>query len=481
MDVPSVEVFVEVLKSETRWYTFGVFLSIPSQDLELICNSGTQSIETCLISLYENLNQRGEMCSWGVIADVLRKMNNIRLAETVYRDHILPAASRSTPSMYPIDEESTSVRKRKDHPDESVDECASSSIGFVSGKGYNDSQVENARYVLKNYNEICGKFSLIVFHIKRALDKSNISARDILVWLNEPEPLEDDYASIDSIFTRVQFRCCVFYYDILVKLTDRFLTGERAIQQLINDFKASVEHFKRSTTLRMLMNLMNEKRSNAEECSIVQVKLREFWIDMQLEKLDLLMCQVLSEDLYDQISCIRVEKNSGLYVSWHMPNYVAITPREFNDSLEFIKLIGIVSLHIGDDEIYSIPGEACEVIEAAMLQAIELKNSRAVEVLLAIGFDPEAATYKRENCTSIMNIGNNIRAVGCRNHVCVFGEDQNVVAILDPSTKEEQNAKQKMYRVTLHENESLKKKLKEKGLVNNHTYAYATQLVSFFF
>ena len=71
-------------------------------------------------------------------------------------------------------------------------------------------------------------------------------------------------------------------------------------------------------------------------------------------------------------------------ISWVVPD--TFTAKSITmQSLEFIELIGIISLHIGDEEVYNIPGDGCEVLEAAMIQAIKLENKEAIEVLLSFG------------------------------------------------------------------------------------------------
>ena len=55
--------------------------------------------------------------------------------------------------------------------------------------------------------------------------------------------------------------------------------------------------------------------------------------------------------------------------------------------LDFLKIIGVVYLHIGDEVVYSFLKDGCDTLEAAMLQAVELKNTQAIELLQAVGSD----------------------------------------------------------------------------------------------
>ena len=166
--------------------------------------------------------------------------------------------------------------------------------------------------------------------------------------------------------------------------------------------------------------------------------------------------------IYDLVSHISVGKGC-MCVTWIIPDVVGtklIKPQP----LEFIRVIGIISLHIGDTVVYDIPGEGCEVLEAAMLQAIELKNTRAVELFLAVGCDPEVATYKGNNVTNIVNIKDSNSTTGTIGHVCVFGHNTNIEDIREASKKPEEKAVEleekmyyrEMYFKRVQENESLK-------------------------
>ncbi len=76
-----------------------------------------------------------------------------------------------------------------------------------------------------------------------------------------------------------------------------------------------------------------------------------------------------------------------------------------------------------------------------MLQAIELRNTRAIEILLAVGCSPEVATYNGDHAvTNVVNIRK--RSVddgsgGGVDHVCVLGHNEHIEAIIDTSREPE--------------------------------------------
>ena len=128
-------------------------------------------------------------------------------------------------------------------------------------------------------------------------------------------------------------------------------------------------------------------------------------------------------------------------VSWIIADDVPASQLLPNHSKELFKIIGVISLQIGEEMVYNsteeVPGY--EVLEAAMLRAIELKNTRAIELLLAVGCSPEVATYNGDHAvTNVVNIRERSIDDGSgsgMNHVCVIGHNEHIEAIIDPSRK----------------------------------------------
>ncbi len=151
-------------------------------------------------------------------------------------------------------------------------------------------------------------------------------------------------------------------------------------------------------------------------------------------------------------------------------------PMDMPTSDSYIPISGVISLHIGDDVIYNVGEEGCQTLEAAMLQATELKNTRAIELLQAVGCNPEVATYNGDHAvTNVVNIRE--RSVdegssgGGVDHVCVLGRNEHIEAIVDTSHSEPECAtcrmKQKQIKQLYAQTDTLQQKnkeLKENGI-----------------
>ena len=106
-----------------------------------------------------------------------------------------------------------------------------------------------------------------------------------------------------------------------------------------------------------------------------------------------------------------------------------------------------------------------------MLQATELKNTGAIELLLAVGCSPEVATYNGDHAvTNVVNIRE--RSVddgsgGSVDHVCVLGHNEHIEAIIDTSREPECATcimKEKQIKQLYAQVDILQHELKENGI-----------------
>ena len=111
-------------------------------------------------------------------------------------------------------------------------------------------------------------------------------------------------------------------------------------------------------------------------------------------------------------------KEGCICVSWVMPDLdIAnlITPQ----SMEFLKIIGVLSLHVGDVLVYDVPEEGPHTLEVAMLQAVHLKNGRAIKVLLSVGADPQLlATSEDDKIKNISFTCDSDETPYAEEHIC---------------------------------------------------------------
>ena len=431
--------FTEELSQDPRWYTLGILLGIPTQELEVInLNCHSAGIKKCLVELYNFMEARGILPSWGQVTEALRRMNNYLLADKIYSDHIRLAVQLSPLSGERPGSEMRRERKRSpiDAASTAPIRLAQSSSGIdnalavaepppIADNNRSDDFILVSEEIEQSFMRISSKFATLVLTLKTSLEECNVPISNIQFVLQEHydlKPLKGDNATIDGVFARLCQHYCVLHYHVLVYLAETFLANQQSLLQLVNDYQTDVEMFKNSAIVRDLMIMVTEKRVTTGRHQVVKLKVREFWGTAYLRKFEVLVKEIL-QTLHHCISQIRVEKGC-VCISWVIPNFDTsklIMPQP----LEFIKIIGVISLHIGDRVIYDIPGEGCEVMEAAMLQAIELKNTRATQLLLAAGCELEASTKGRKNALTLTaNIHDSSETQFAVEYVCTFDYNQ---------------------------------------------------------
>ena len=77
----------------TNWYTLGVFLKMPTKDLDDIEKRfSTDGVTRCKIALFTLWLQRNPNASWDQIAQALEKVDQIAMADRIRKCHSTPTS-----------------------------------------------------------------------------------------------------------------------------------------------------------------------------------------------------------------------------------------------------------------------------------------------------------------------------------------------------------------------------------------------------
>ena len=429
---PTIDQFAEELSVETRWYDLGVFLKIQRYDLkEISRNHQSDGIMRCLMEMYSKMEERGTTPSWQNIVRCLRRMRNHSLANEIHARYVTPSPSQE-PS--PISSEGSSkpeVSSRLVVPDSIANE----------------------------FEELTEIFCRLVLDIINAIKTSRVPLNQLQYVASfhyGVTPLPDADATVDKVFLGlIDPYYSVLNYRILIFITETFLKHDQSLQSSIMSYEIRVNAFKKSVEMSKFVDIL--KRQQHSTGTMVKLKVREFWNEIMMDRFEKVINQILSK-VYDYGSQVTIDKGC-IIISWIIPSIIADKANIPIEDVEYIQIIGIISLHIGDDMVYDYPGEGCETIEAAMLQAIELKNTRAIELLLAMDCNPEVATYNGDNAvTTIVNIRKSKKS--SVDHVCIIGHNEHVKTIVDPNSKpvecSSSNIKEKVVKRLHQENDTLR-------------------------
>ena len=85
---------LEETEKLTDWYTFGVFLKMPTEDLKDIENryASTAGLKRCKTELFTLWLQRNPNASWDQIAQALEKCDQIAMADRIRKCHPKPTS-----------------------------------------------------------------------------------------------------------------------------------------------------------------------------------------------------------------------------------------------------------------------------------------------------------------------------------------------------------------------------------------------------
>ena len=423
VESPTVDKFVEVLATERDWYSLGMFLGVSTVDLDVIStNYSTQGIRRCLIEIYKCLDSKGKPLSWKIIAIALQRMESFNLANEILRisespeenqpthsdsanqpsaSHTAGAHDILTSDGQPVVPVATGINRT----------ISSSSDGLLPNEPPPQLLIESSQsridvpfQIEDQFKNLKRNLNKIVAHSRDAL-KQSVNLDDLQQPLRDEydiEPLRSNEANFEMVWDRVSKHYSLLNIEILDSLVYTFLSNKTPLCRELAAYNDQIEMFKTSAEMKHLVHLLKEQKPPGEGKKLMKLKLRTHWSKITVKKFEDILTEALSVE-YDYTSHMTVS-NGCICVCWLVPDIhtdklITLQP------LEFIRIIGIISLHIGSDVIYNNESEGCETIEAAMLQAIELKNIQAMELLLVMGCNPEVATYNGDNAvTTIVNI-----------------------------------------------------------------------------
>ena len=420
--LPTVDLFTSELESVgPKWYDLGIFLGVTTPELDVIGEyHGSKGTQRCLIELFKCFQSRTKPVSWNDITDALTKMHNNNLA-----DHIRHNVQTNT-SLSPL----SSPRA---HSEEQEDEKTGS--GSQMKETGRVSEIHDVKYIYidktisSEFNKLSEEFTKLVVIIKEALQNKSASIigqlQEVLYDQCKLEPLSTEESTFEKVFVRVRQHYCFLNYHILAYLVDMFLSNDKPLQQLLVDYTNKLEKFKKSVMIKHLMKLLKEKRDLCGNHKIIKLKTRDFWGAVVLNKFERL-AKLIFQNIYDCAAQIRIE-DGCICVSWVIPDIdtsvlVTVSP-------DLLKVVGVISLKIDDKVLYEGPNEGCHILESAFLQAVELGNVRAVELLLAVGCDTNILTHTGELAiTSAMKLRDR-KGFGAF-HLACFNGHTDVVSIL---------------------------------------------------
>ena len=310
-------------------------------------------IRECLGELYKCCMELEGGVSWEQIVETLYKMDNVLLATSIHSKYISPS---------PLSENEDSVQNRA-------------------------KQVEVPTEVVQGFNNLSLQFSKLKHNVRQSIRQSNINVDDLQEVIKDEcffEPLSGKKATVDNFLNRLSQYYSLLDVRVLEFLFKTFFDKDHPVQRQLTEYIELLDKFKSSAEMKHLVHLLKQQQTVNSGHKLVELKVREIWSGFTVKKFEKVLRAILKTE-YSYTSQMTV-KEGCICISWVIPDMDTsklIQPQP----LEFLKIIGVVYLHIGDEVVYSLPDDGCDTLEAAILQAVELKNTQAIEILQAVGSD----------------------------------------------------------------------------------------------
>ena len=240
--------------------------------------------------------------------------------------------------------------------------------------------------------------------------------------------IPSEVATLERVYSRLRQYYCFLNYHVLVSIVDRFLSNDMQLKQVFKDYTTQLKKFKKLAKMKDLMRLIKEKRELHGRHKVVEIKLRTFWGRINIQKFERVAKVVFIESykLHVQIRVV----DGCICVSWTVPDVYKCTGALLNDK-NVMRTLGIISLKIGDSIIYECLDEGCSVLESAFLQAFELEDIKAMELLLAVGCDTNTQTYTGEVAITLALKMKDKNGFTLLHYASMNGHDDVVKALLE--------------------------------------------------
>ena len=363
------------------WYTFGVFLKMPTEDLKDIENrfASTAGLKRCKIELFTLWLQRNPNASWDQIAQALEKCDQIAMADHIRKYRLLPAASKIPPC--PERPSGPQPVRRLEIPMDQV----------------------------VQFRTLESRYALLAFSIKTSLSEKQVPIVKIGGFLEELLDLNDGELSqastVGQLFQLIKPHYCFLNTAILGDITERFI-GE-PLKRELKEYEQQLEEFKKCMSLDLLEEL-GPQCSLGIEAPQVTIKLTRCYRPVTIRRFQKFVEQIFEENS-TALANISVKKGC-ISVTWlarrsAIPSLIA----QAQDKTEFMRLVGVLRVSVAGIDILEQEEEEDTFLSSALDRAARRDSEDAVEMLLSLEADPNSSNSKGTTPLMIASYRGNIR------------------------------------------------------------------------
>ena len=258
---------------------------------------------------------------------------------------------------------------------------------------------EEEEEVSQKLIELNKKFSSLDTEVQIACDQK-VAANPILlkklkIWTKSYMTWKDKMvtaASLEEFFTTIDP-----YYDfidcsLIVDMSEEFLEGEtfgKKKLNIVSELKKHKEEAKKIYSLTTvkhlntaLKNIYKDHIPDFRNMPHIILKLHNTWFETQIETLKLLIHHLLPEKLKQSLMKYITITKGCIAITYAILDITADSLIEYaGGKLQFMRLIGILSLHINDHAVLQEDENMNFTFELALLEAVTAGHNEAVEFL----------------------------------------------------------------------------------------------------
>ena len=369
----------------TDWYSMGVFLKMPTEDLKDIENrfANTAGLKRCKIELFTLWLQRNPNASWDQIAQALEKCDQIAMGDRIRKCHPPPTLA---PTSLPAD--APKSRPEQQQPVKL--------------------HVRLERDEVVKFRKLEACYARLIFNLKTSLEEKQVPlvklARYLIGLLIENNELLQA-STIDELFHLISPHYCFLNTSTLGDIIDEFI-GE-PLKHELEEYDHQLEEFKESTSMALLEEL-GPQCSLGVEAPHVTIKLTQCYQPVTIKRFQKFVEQIFEENS-TALANISVKKGC-ISVTWLarrsvIPSLIA----QAQDKKQFMRLVGVLRVSVAGIDILEQEEEEDTFLSSALDRATRRDSVDAVEMLLSLEADPNSSDNEGVTPLMIASYRGNIR------------------------------------------------------------------------
>ena len=260
---------------------------------------------------------------------------------------------------------------------------------------------ENEKEILSKLIDLNKTFSSLIMHVRSGLDQRNESNPKLLVnltrWLEAYMNWNDKLtnASLNEtfkiIYPHYDFIDCALIVDMSEMFLEDYAFGKHKLNIVseLQKYKDEADKLRASAKVKHLNEALEaiyeEHIPDVSNMPTILIKLHNPWQASSINGLSLLIHKLLPVQLQQSLMKYITIKLGSVIVRYAVYGLAADSLIEYaGGKLQFMRLIGIFSLHINDQPILQEDENMNFTFELALLEAVTAGHNEAVEFLLQL-------------------------------------------------------------------------------------------------